>query len=127
MEGEVRFIRAFVYFEMMKRYGGVPLVDMVVDPFSPIDDKYVVRAKEEEIADFIDSECTAAIALIARNATPRGGVNKWAALMHCRQGQIYGQLPLPNSVAVAVGWIGWYSICPEQMNFIKKLPMRPVL
>lgn len=79
LEGEVRFIRAFVYFEMMKRYGGVPLVDMVVDPFSPIDDKYVVRAKEEAIADFIDSECTAAIALLPDIATPRGRINKWTA------------------------------------------------
>jgi hypothetical protein len=79
LEGEVRFIRAYVYFEMMKRYGGVPLVDAVVDPFSPIEDKYVLRAKEEEIADFIDSECTVAIGLLPDGAAPHGRINKWTA------------------------------------------------
>ncbi len=80
LEGEVRFIRAYVYFEMMKRYGGVPLVDVVVDPFSEIDEKYVVRATEEAIADFIDSECTIAAGMLPDVSTPRGRVNKWAAL-----------------------------------------------
>lgn len=79
LEGEVRFIRAYVYFEMMKRYGGVPLVDAVVDPFSPIDDKYAVRAKEEEIADFIDSECAKAITMLSDDSKPLGRVNKWTA------------------------------------------------
>lgn len=79
LEGEVRFIRAYVYFEMMKRYGGVPLVDVVVDPFQPIEDKYLVRAKEEEIADFIDSECSLAAGLLTDVAKPRGKANKWTA------------------------------------------------
>jgi starch-binding outer membrane protein, SusD/RagB family len=79
LEGEVRFIRAYAYFEKMKRYGGVPLVDIVIDPFGEIPDKYVVRAKEEEIAEFIDSELAKAIALLPEAATPRGRVNKWAA------------------------------------------------
>ena len=52
LEGEVRFIRAYAYFEMQKRYGGVPLVDVVLDPFVEIEDKYTKRSKEEVIADF---------------------------------------------------------------------------
>lgn len=80
LEGEVRFMRAFVYFEMMKRYGGVPLVDAVIDPFSPIDEKYVVRATEEQIADFIDSECTLAASLLPDVSKPRGRANKYTAL-----------------------------------------------
>lgn len=80
LEGEVRFIRAYVYFEMMKRYGGVPLVDVVIDPFEPVEDKYTVRAKEEEIANFIDSECAKASALLTNDTEPLGRVNKWTAL-----------------------------------------------
>src|SRR5690606_38710356 len=34
MEGEVRTMRAMAYFEKQKRYGGVPLVNEVIDPFS---------------------------------------------------------------------------------------------
>jgi starch-binding outer membrane protein, SusD/RagB family len=78
-EGEVRFIRAYAYFEMMRRYGGIPLVDVVLDPFSAIDDKYVVRSKEEDIVAFIDSELTKAVALLADVPTPRGRINKWSA------------------------------------------------
>jgi hypothetical protein len=80
LEGEVRFIRAYTYFEMMKRYGGVPLVDVVLDPFNTFDDKYTVRATEEAIADFIDAELTTASGLLATDATPRGKANKWTAL-----------------------------------------------
>lgn len=79
LEGEVRFIRAYVYFEMMKRYGGVPLVDIAIDPFKEIDTKYTTRATEEAIADFIDSELTTAIGLLTEEATPKGRVNKWTA------------------------------------------------
>ncbi|MEI7423995.1 MAG: RagB/SusD family nutrient uptake outer membrane protein [Prolixibacteraceae bacterium] len=79
LEGEVRFIRAFVYFEMMKRYGGVPLVDVVLDPYKPIDDKYLVRATEEAIANFINTELTTVITLLPDVATPRGKINKWTA------------------------------------------------
>src|SRR5690606_21130106 len=79
LEGEVRFIRAYSYFEMMKRYGGVPLVDVVIDPFSPIDEKYTVRAPEEAIADFIDRELTTAIGQLTDGPTPKGRINKWTA------------------------------------------------
>lgn len=79
LEGEVRYLRAFAYYEKMKRYGGVPLVDIVIDPFQPIDVKYTTRAKEEAIADFIDSELTTAIGLLTKNAAPKGGINKWTA------------------------------------------------
>ena len=79
LEGEVRFMRAFAYFEMMKRYGGVPLVDVVIDPFQPIDEKYQVRATEKAIADFIDSELTTAIGLLPDVAAPKGRINKWSA------------------------------------------------
>jgi len=79
LEGEVRFMRAFAYFEMMKRYGGVPLVDVVIDPFKPIDDKYQVRATEEAIANFINTELTKAVGLLSDAADPKGRINKWTA------------------------------------------------
>ncbi len=79
LEGEVRFIRAFVYFEMMKRYGGVPLVDVVIDPFNPIETKYTERATELAIVEFIESDLTTATALLSDSPTPKGKVNKWTA------------------------------------------------
>lgn len=79
LEGEVRFMRAFAYFEMMKRYGGVPLVDAVIDPFKPIDEKYQVRATEEAIANFINTELTTAVSLLSDVATAKERINKWTA------------------------------------------------
>src|SRR5690606_33178470 len=79
LEGEVRFIRAYTYFEMMKRYGGVPLVDVVIDPFNPIDKQYTVRTTEEAIADFIKTELNTAIGLLNENPAPKGRINKWTA------------------------------------------------
>jgi hypothetical protein len=80
LEGEVRFIRAYAYFEMMKRYGGVPLVDVVIDPYSAVDSKYTKRASEEAIANFIDAELTKAVALLPDVNLPRGRANKSTAL-----------------------------------------------
>lgn len=80
LEGEVRVIRAYAYFEMMKRYGGVPLVDIVIDPFSEIDRKYTARASEEAVALFIGTELDHAVNLLTDNPLPRGRINKWTAL-----------------------------------------------
>jgi len=77
LEGEVRFLRAFTYFEMQKRYGGVPLVDVVIDPFQPVESKYTTRSKEEQIADFIMSELDAIKPMLGTSKTPLGRVNKW--------------------------------------------------
>jgi starch-binding outer membrane protein, SusD/RagB family len=78
-EGEVRTLRAATYFEMQKRYGGVPLVDVVLDPFNEIDKKYTTRSTEVALADFIDTELTKAIGLLTDNHTPQGRINKWTA------------------------------------------------
>lgn len=60
-KAELRFIRAYLYFEMVKRMGGVPLIttqliyDFGGDPAS----LQQPRAKEEEVYDFIASELDA--------------------------------------------------------------------
>lgn len=59
-EAEARFCRAFGYFAMVKRYGGVPLVTKVqrlegVD----VETLRLPRNKEYEIYDFIKTECRA--------------------------------------------------------------------
>lgn len=79
LEGEVRFMLANSYFEMMKRYGGVPLVDKVIDPYSPVDKKFTTRASEEAVAMYIESELDKAIALLGESPLPRGRINKWTA------------------------------------------------
>ncbi|WP_207534394.1 RagB/SusD family nutrient uptake outer membrane protein [Desertivirga arenae] len=52
---EARFLRAFAYFELLKRYGGVPLVGDTV--FNLDDDLNIPRNTFKECVDYIVSEC----------------------------------------------------------------------
>ncbi len=53
---EARFLRAFAYFDMVKRYGGVPLITRVQELDDPEEELYRKRDKEEDIYMFILSE-----------------------------------------------------------------------
>jgi hypothetical protein len=79
LEGEARTLRAMIYFEKQKRYGGVPLVDVVIDPFKEIDVEYKERSTEVAIADFIDAELAIATGLLKEDTKPQGKINKWTA------------------------------------------------
>ena len=56
---EARFLRAFCYFAMVKRYGGVPLITKVQQLSDPHDELYPKRNKEAEVYDFIIAEIDA--------------------------------------------------------------------
>ncbi len=53
---EARFLRAFNYFEMVKRYGGVPLITVPQNATDPKDSLYPSRATEQAVYDFIIAE-----------------------------------------------------------------------
>ena len=52
--GEAYFFRAYNYWKLVKRYGGVPKIDKVLDITDP--DLYAPRATQAEIIDFIISD-----------------------------------------------------------------------
>jgi hypothetical protein len=56
-KAEARYIRALLYFELVKRYGGVPLIGDRV--FTIQDDLSIPRNTYEECIDYIVSECDA--------------------------------------------------------------------
>ena len=61
LKAEFRFVRAYIYFEMVKRMGGVPLItEQLIYDFSgdPSTLQYP-RAKESEVYDFIAAELDA--------------------------------------------------------------------
>jgi starch-binding outer membrane protein, SusD/RagB family len=58
LTGEVHFLRAYFYFLLMEQYGGVPLIDRVIN----IGENYnIPRNTFEETVDFIVSDLDAAI------------------------------------------------------------------
>ena len=58
---EFRFLRAFHYFEMLKRHGGVPIVttQLILGEDKNLTELQKPRNKEAEVYDFIASECDA--------------------------------------------------------------------
>jgi hypothetical protein len=59
LEGEMHFLRAFFYFDLLRWYGGVPLITKT---FTLDEDYDITRNSADEVADFIVAECDQAIA-----------------------------------------------------------------
>lgn len=77
--GEAKFIRAYYYFGMVKRYGGVPLITEVQDfTGDNLEELQVPRNTEKEIYDFIEKELDEAIQLLGETSEV-GRANKYVA------------------------------------------------
>jgi len=81
-KSELRFIRAFVYFEMVKRMGGVPIVttQLVYDFSGDPTPLQVPRAKEYEVYDFIYNEAEAIKNMLTPNNNSQTRANTYTAL-----------------------------------------------
>lgn len=79
---EARFLRAFCYFAMVKRYGGVPLISAVQNATDPDESLYPARATEQQVYDFILSEIDACANDLPETVTGDnlGRPSKYAAL-----------------------------------------------
>lgn len=85
---EARFLRALAYFELVKRYGGVPLIKEVQNLDTPHDELFPKRAKEEEIYDFIIKECDE-ISKILPDRIQTGRADKFTALALLSRASLY--------------------------------------
>jgi hypothetical protein len=116
--GEVRFLRAYCYFAMAKRYGGVPLISEVQEINADSSVLYPKRNTEKEAYDFIIKE-TGEIADILPSVTDAGRANKWAALALRARAALYagsiaqfGKQQLDGLLGFPVGDAsGYYQIC----------------
>ena len=84
MLGEAIFARAYCYFGMVRRYGGVPIVTEPLDDYYDGKENaglYVPRSTEKETWDFVISELDRAIDLLPENRTDgKYRATKWSAL-----------------------------------------------
>ncbi len=126
--GEAKFIRAYYYFGMAKRYGGVPLVTNVQDfTGSNLDQLKVPRNTEKEIYDFIAAELDSA-ALLLSETNDAGRANKYAAYALKSRVMIYaaaeaqygsvqlnGLVGIPSSNATAY-WQAAYDAASQIIN-----------
>ncbi|HEY1022149.1 MAG TPA: RagB/SusD family nutrient uptake outer membrane protein, partial [Flavisolibacter sp.] len=98
---ELRFLRAYHYFELVKRMGGVPIVTKVVlyDGKMEIGSLQQPRNKESEVYDFIASEVDA-IKNELGNSSSKRRANKFAALALKSRAMLYaGSLAKYNNEA----------------------------
>lgn len=79
---EMYVMRAFRYFEMAKRFGGVPIVKRIMQyPEESVQEMAVPRNKEAEVYDFVLEDLDAAIALFNNDVQrSTGHFDKWTAL-----------------------------------------------
>ena len=89
--GEAYFIRAYYYFAMVKRYGGVPILKEPQEYIGDIESLKVPRNTEKDCYDFIAEDLDEAIRLLPDNEEllGKGRVTKYAALALKSRAMLY--------------------------------------
>lgn len=126
--GEAYFLRAFLYFELIKRWGGVPLFDKPLE--LGVDDLDIPRSSYEECVEFIVEDCERASGLLplVHPTEETGRATKGAALALKSRTLLYAARPLNNpendiekwEKAAEAAWdvidLGQYSLDPDYVN-----------
>ena len=105
MKGEVHFLRALCYFELLKRFGGVPIITKV---YTSADKAFTEsRASWDETRDYILSEITAAVALLPKvyaSSADNGKATVGAALALKSRLLLYAASPAYNKSGDKKRW-----------------------
>ncbi|MET7256003.1 RagB/SusD family nutrient uptake outer membrane protein [Dyadobacter fermentans] len=117
LKGQVRFIRAFVYFEMIKRYGGVPLVTTAQERD---DDLRVSRNSTKECFDFVLSELNTAAGELPESypVADLGRVTKGAALAMKGRVLLFRASPQFNPTGNPAHWQAAYDANKEALTYL---------
>ncbi|PWS33742.1 RagB/SusD family nutrient uptake outer membrane protein [Pedobacter paludis] len=105
VEGEMRFLRALSYFELTKRFGGVPLITQA---FDVNDDVNFPRNSFDEVTKFIVSELDAAVTKLGNDAdytaSMYGRPTKGATQALKARVLLYAASPLNNPTGDKTKW-----------------------
>lgn len=86
--GEAYFLRAFYYFGIVKRYGGVPIVTEVLNPKAPVEELQQPRNTEYDCWKFIHDDLKFAMENASADFEPGRG-NRYAAAALMSRAMIY--------------------------------------
>jgi starch-binding outer membrane protein, SusD/RagB family len=106
--GEALFVRAYYYFGLVKRYGGVPVIKTVQNfTGDNLADLQVPRNKEQDVYDFISDDLDSAVSLLPRVSMARGRANKYIAyalksraMLYAASIAKYGSIQLDGIVGI---------------------------
>lgn len=87
--GEAYFVRAYVFYALAKRFGGIPLVTKVINYPAASDELEVPRSSEEETWNQICADFDKAAELMMPKSPKRGYANKYVALAVKSQAMLY--------------------------------------
>lgn len=109
MEGEALFLKAYFYFELVKRYGGVPIFEQPLDYKDAASWKNVQRNSVDECVKYISSLCDKAATIIPANLSPyswydAGRVTQGAIKALKAKALLYGASPLFTSNGSTTTW-----------------------
>ncbi len=100
LRAEARFLRALYHFELVKRYGGIPIMKEIVDDEATL--LKITRANFDDCIDFIVTECNETTPLLKDTWVDfdgnkwRGRATKGAAQALKAQALLYAASPLHN-------------------------------
>ena len=106
---EVRFLRAYMYFQMVIRFGGVPILTKAQSIDAPAEEIYVPRDSEKAVYDFIINEMTAISQILpsAYMAKDKGRPTKWAAYALQSRAALYAASIAKNGNVQLNGLLGF--------------------
>ncbi len=118
--GEVRFIRAYLYFNLVRFFGGVPRIDRVPSPQEASSPQFQTRASKDSIYQFIINDLQFAVSnLPIKGQTPVGKATKGAAQTLLAKVYLYQknwQQVYDLTNAVISGQSGAYDLLPQYEN-----------
>ena len=110
--GEAHFLRAYYYFGLAKRYGGVPIITVPQDPGAPLATLQVHRDKEEATWDFIGAELDLGYQMMPETSDA-GRANKYVAaalksraMLYAACFAKYGSVNFVDGQARSLGLVG---------------------
>lgn len=115
LTGEVYFIRALQYFEMVKRFGGVPIIKI---PQERSDDIFVKRNSTSECFAFILEDIDKAISLLTNEGLETARFNKPAATAYKSRILLYMASPQFNRTNDNTYWKKAFDACAAAITLL---------
>ena len=116
---EARFLRAYFYFQLIERYGDVPLIKTVL---TEAEANTVTPASFDDIVSFIVSECNDIIPLLPvtyvgfTSAQETGRIRRGAAMALKARTLLYAASPLHNPSGTTQKWIDAAKAAKDLIN-----------
>jgi hypothetical protein len=112
MEGECYFLKAFFYFELVKRYGAVPIIDQALDYNDAASWKGLPRNSVDQVFKYIVSLCDKAAVIIpdsvrtssATSFYESGRATYWAIKALKSRALLYAASPLYREAGSTYTW-----------------------